>query len=287
MISSSASSTSPYMPERAILRNITPLTQDNHLFEFSLSEKSELKKCRPGQFVQLWLPGVGECPISVCSADINDRLELCVRRVGRVTNALFQLQEGAWVGIRGPFGNGFPVEKLAGRNVCMIAGGLGVAPIRSVWQWLLQRRELVGEITLIYGMRHSIDLLFRQEIKLLMRRPDLSVFVAAEEIVGPDLPPIATQLGRVTDMIRLASLDDTYEFLVCGPPIMYKFVISELKKKGIADERIWLSLERHMKCGVGKCGHCFIGGKFCCKQGPVFNLSEMRFMQEVVECANG
>lgn len=277
----------PFMPEKAILRNITPLTQDNYLFEFSLPRDSPLRSCQPGQFVQLWLPGVGECPISVCSADVTDRLELCVRRVGRVTNALFQLQEGAWVGIRGPYGKGFPMESLTGRNICMIAGGLGVAPIRSVWQWLLLRREQFGKITLIYGMRHSIDLLFRQEIKLLMRRFDLSVFVAAEEILGPDLPPVATQLGRVTDMIRLADLDESYEYLICGPPIMYKFVIAELKAKGVPDEKVWLSLERHMKCGVGKCGHCFIGGLFCCKAGPVFNLSKLRFMQEVVECANG
>jgi NAD(P)H-flavin reductase len=211
-------------------------------------------------------------------------LELCIRRVGRVTDAIFKLKEGDWIGIRGPFGHGFPVEKLKGRDLVMVAGGLGIAPIRSLLEYVLRRREQFGKVILVYGMRHSIDLLFRHEMKVLLLRSDIDVFVGAEEIVGPELPDIKSQLGRVTDMLRLAELSESFEAAVCGPPVMYPFVVRELKTKGIVESSIWLSLERHMKCGIGKCGHCFISGKFACQQGPVFRLSDLRFLPEAVEC---
>jgi NAD(P)H-flavin reductase len=207
-----------------------------------------------------------------------------VRRVGRVTSALFDLNEGDWVGLRGPYGHGFPVDQLEGRNLCLVAGGLGIAPIRSLLQYVLHRREQFGQLILVYGMRHSIDLLFRHEMKVLLRRHDMDVFIGAEEIVGPELPPIHAQLGRVTDMLRLADIDSSFHAAVCGPPVMYPYVIKELKDKGVQEANIWLSLERHMKCGVGKCGHCFVGGKFTCQEGPVFRLTDMRFVAEAVEC---
>ncbi|HNM51097.1 MAG TPA: hypothetical protein PKN86_15385, partial [Candidatus Obscuribacter sp.] len=116
---------------------------------------------------------------------------------------------------------------------------------------------------------------------------DIDIFIGAEEVMGPELPPIAAQLGRVTDMLRLADISPDYCVAVCGPPVMYKYVIAGLKQKGVPDEQIWLSLERHMKCGIGKCGHCFIGGKFNCKAGPVFALPEIKHAPEAIECANG
>lgn len=276
-------SASPFMPVRGIIRSIIPMVEDNVLFQISLPENS-LEPLQPGQFVQLWVPGVGESPISVCSAYRHGKLELTVRKVGRVTSALLQMKEGDWVGLRGPYGVGFPVEEFKGKNVCLIAGGLGAAPMRSVCQYLLDRREEYGRITLIYGMRHSNDLLFRAELTLLLARKDLEVFIAAEELDGPELPPIALQLGRVTDMVKLAHITPDFEVAVCGPPIMYSYVIDELKKKGVAESNIWLSLERQMKCGIGKCGHCFVGGLLTCKAGPVFNLSKLRLYPEVVEC---
>lgn len=282
--SSTRSCGSPFMPMRAILRSVNTLTKDNHLFLFTMAE-GELK-CRPGQFVQLWIPGSGECPISVCT-DLQDGVvELCVRRSGRVTDALFKLREGDWVGLRGPYGNGFPLETLQGKNLCLVAGGLGIAPIRSLLQFVLNRREQFGKLILIYGMRHSADLLFRHEMKQLIRRADIDVYIGAEEIGGPEVPPVPTQLGRVTDILRIAAIDESFESCVCGPPVMYPHVIRELKQKGVSESQVWLSLERHMKCGVGKCGHCFIGGHFTCQEGPVFCLSELRFMPEVVECVN-
>lgn len=272
----------PFLPKKAVIRSIIPMSQDNTLFEFRMPDES-LSQCKPGQFVELWVPGVGECPISVCSGKVDGALQLTIRRVGRVTNALFQMSEGDWVGLRGPYGQGFPVDKFKGQNLCMVAGGLGVAPLRSLWQYVLDHREEYGKLILIYGMRHSSDLLFRSEFKLLMRRHDIEVFIAAEELPGPELPPMSVQLGRVTDMLQSANLTPDYQVAICGPPIMYKYVIQQLREKGVPDKNIWMSLERHMKCGIGKCGHCFIGGKFCCKEGPVFCLPELQMAREVVE----
>lgn len=275
----------PFLPSKGIIRSIIPLAKENHLFEIGFKDAGDLKNCKPGQFVQLWVPGVGEAPISVCSGSVSEKLELCVHRIGRVTGALFQMTEGDWVGVRGPYGNGFPVDKFKGKNIVLIAGGLGIAPIRSLLQYLLNNRESYGKIIVIYGMRHSSLLLFRQEFKWYLRRGDLEVYVAAEEIIGPDLPAVSWQLGRVTDLIEQVSIDTSFEAAICGPPVMYKYVISKLLEKGIRKDNIWVSLERHMKCGIGKCGHCFIGGTFACKSGPVFNLLDAGFIPEADECS--
>jgi sulfhydrogenase subunit gamma (sulfur reductase) len=278
-------SQTPFMPTKAILRSIIPLSPDNYLFEFTWEGASELSTCKPGQFVQLWIPGVGEAPISVCSGSIDGSIELCIRRVGRVTNALYQMQEGEWVGLRGPYGTGFPVDFYEGKDLVIIAGGLGVAPIRSLWQYILKHREKYGKLVLIYGMRHSMDLLFRDEFKVLLRRRDMEVYIAAEDVVGPELPTVSFQIGRVTDMLNRASIEPGFQAAICGPPIMYKYAVQELKGKGLPNANIWLSLERHMKCGFGKCGHCFAGGRFTCKDGPVFCLSKLNMLPEVIECA--
>jgi NAD(P)H-flavin reductase len=182
--------TTPFLPQKAIIRQVTPLALNNHLFDLRFDEPSSLKECMPGQFVQLWIPGVGEAPISVCSGAVDGTMQLCVHKIGAVTSALFDKSEGDWVGLRGPFGTGFPIDSWTGRDLVLIAGGLGVAPIRSLWQYVLDHREQFGKVTIIYGMRHSQLLLFRQEFKLLLRRRDIHVYIAAEEVVGPDLPSL-------------------------------------------------------------------------------------------------
>jgi NAD(P)H-flavin reductase len=281
-----AITSTPFLPAKAKLRSIVPMTEDNYLFEFS-EPSGSLKTCQPGQFVELWIPSVGESPISVCSGRVGDTIQLMVRRCGRVTDALFKMVEGDWVGLRGPYGQGFPVEHFKGKNVCIIAGGLGVAPIRSLWQYIFDRREDYGHIILIYGMRHSIDLLFRHELQYLYARRDLDLFIGAEDIVGPEPPALSVQIGRVTDMIKQARVDASYQVAVCGPPIMYKYVVESLHKKNVPDENMWLSLERHMKCAIGKCGHCFIGGRSTCQSGPVFQLTDLALLPEVIECDHG
>lgn len=276
----------PFMPEKGVIRSIVPMAQDNYLFEFK-TDTDRLAACKPGQFVELWVPGVGECPISVCSGRVTESIQLLVRRVGRVTSALFQMSEGDWAGLRGPYGHGFPVERYKGQNLCMVAGGLGIAPIRSLWQYVLDHRQDFGKVILIYGMRHSDEMLFREELKLLLHRGDIQVFLAADDATVCELPPFAMQAGRVTDMIRQAAIGQDFQVAICGPPVMYKYVIEELKAKHVNDPNIWLSLERQMKCGIGKCGHCFIGGRFTCQAGPVFQLADLKFVPELIECDNG
>lgn len=276
---------SPFLCSKAILRSIIPMTDDNTLFEFTVEDEA-LRTCLPGQFVQLWVPGVGECPISVCSGRVGDTIQLTIRKAGRVTGALFGMEEGSWLGLRGPFGHGFPVEHFLGKDLCLVAGGLGAAPIRSLWQYMIDRRESFGKLILIYGMRHSKHLLFRQEFQQLLRRKDIQVYLAAEDVAGPYLPPLEFQLGRVTDMIALAEIDEDFQVALCGPPVMYKYAVDGFRMKKVPDSNMWLSLERHMKCGIGKCGHCFVGGKFTCKEGPVFQLSELNTIPEVIECGS-
>ncbi len=261
------------------------MTEDNHLFHFSV-ESEAFANCMPGQFLEVWIPGVGECPISVCSDSADGSIELCVHRIGRVTDALFKMEEGDWLGLRGPYGHGYPVDLMAGRNIVLVAGGLGIAPIRALLQYILNRREQFAELIVIYGMRHSVDLLFRHEMTNLYRRKDLHLYIGAEEINCPDVPPIQTQLGRVTDMLSLAEFDASYSAAICGPPVMYPFVVNKLKSKGVTEQNTFLSLERHMKCAIGKCGHCFVGGVYTCQAGPVFSLSDLRFIPEVVECVD-
>lgn len=268
-----------------MLRSIDAMTEDNHLFHFS-AESEAFANCMPGQFLEVWIPGVGECPISVCSDSADGSIELCVHRIGRVTDALFKMEEGDWLGLRGPYGHGYPVDLMAGRNIVLVAGGLGIAPIRALLQYILNRREQFAELIVIYGMRHSVDLLFRHEMTNLYRRKDLHLFIGAEEINCPDVPPIQTQLGRVTDMLSLAEFDASYCAAICGPPVMYPFVVNKLKSKGVTEQNTFLSLERHMKCAIGKCGHCFVGGVYTCQAGPVFSLSDLRFIPEVVECVD-
>lgn len=276
----------PMMPVKAVLRSIVPMAHDNYLFELT-DNTGSFSGCKPGQFVELWVPGVGESPISICSGRVGETIQLLVRKVGRVTNALFQMTEGDWVGLRGPYGHGFPLHQYKHKNLCLVAGGLGVAPIRSLWQHVLDHREDFGKVILIYGMKHSDELLFRQEFKLLLRRRDIEVFLAAEDIMVCELPPIRMPVGRVTDLIKLAPIASDFETAICGPPVMYKYVIDSLREKGVADEQIWLSLERHMKCGIGKCGHCYIGGRFTCQAGPVFQLTELALLPEAIEIGNG
>lgn len=284
-MATSTSSDSTYMPSRAVVLSITELTETDRLFTLEVSDE-KLRECRPGQFVQVYLPGVGECPISVCSGQVEETIQLCVRRIGRVTSALFQLQVGDYLFLRGPYGQGFPVDSLRGKNIVMVAGGLGIAPVRSVWQYLLAHREDYGRIVLIYGARNLVDLLFADELQVIAHGGGIEIEIAAEETEKSNWCEVPIFRGVITRPLHALDMDASFAAVVCGPPAMYRYVIAELEAKGVSPEDIYISLERHMKCGVGKCGHCFIGGRFTCKAGPVFSVSSMTAWPEAMECAS-
>jgi len=224
--------------------------------------------------------GIGEAPISVSSSPTMDgAFQLAIRNVGDVTSALHNLEVGATVGIRGPFGNGFPIESLEGKDVLLIAGGIGLFPLRSLVQYILDRRSSFGRAVLLFGARSPAERLFLDELAAWSQSPDIEF----HETVDRGDESWRGNVGVITTLIPKIQIDpEKTRAVVVGPPIMYRFVIGELKKKGFADENIILSLERRMKCGVGKCGHCQINGVYVCQEGPAFTLAQLRNLREAI-----
>ncbi len=264
---------SGYRVKHGLLRRITPLTEHEKLFEIMLPEGESLDH-DPGQFVQVSLFGVGEAPISICSSPTKrEAFEICVRQSGRVTTAIHKLHEGDIVGIRGPFGIGFPVLPLEGNDVLLVAGGLGIAPLRSLINYIIDNRRDFGKVDILLGCRDPESMLFSSEIGHWQKRIDLNFCCSVDHAA----PEWAGNVGVITSLIPGVNLHPLKTFVVvCGPPVMYRFVIEELLKKGIPERQIFLSLERHMKCGLGKCGHCQIDNIYCCQDGPVFSYQKLK-----------
>jgi NAD(P)H-flavin reductase len=276
----------PYQPKLANIIRIVPQAVDNYLFQVRFASETENLHFdyRPGQFNMVSVLGVGEMPISISSTPTRRGfLEMCIRRVGRVTEAFYKLREGDLIGIRGPYGNGFPVEKLLGSNLLLVAGGLGMVPLRSLLNYAIDRRDEFGDIILMYGTKTPVDFLFREELEYLTQRVDAKVMLIVEESNGDTSEkPWKGEVGMVTQLFDDLVIDPKTTFAcVCGPPVMYRFVIRKLLEKKFSKNRILINLERRMKCGVGKCAHCSIGYKYTCIDGPVFtywdaiNLPEM------------
>lgn len=271
-----------YQPSLARIVRILPQIKDHRLFQLRF-EDSEMRQSftyRPGQFVELSLIGTGEAPISISSSPTRPEvIDLCVRKIGRVTEALFRLPLNSLVGLRGPYGNGFPVAEMEKNNLLIIAGGLGMAPLRSLLWYALDNRSKFKEIILMLGAKISEEMLFKYELLSLLDRTDMKCLLTVdkdEEGIWP------AQVGVVTKLFDAVEVDPEITYAaVCGPPIMYKFVLRKLLERNFPKDRILMSLERRMKCGVGKCGHCSIGYKYTCIDGPIFtywdaiNLPEM------------
>jgi len=227
-----------------------------------------------GQFNMLTAFGVGEVPISL-SGDPGDpsRLIHTIRAVGSVSGALGRLKKGDMIGLRGPFGRGWPMEAAAGCDVVLVAGGVALAPLRPALYRLLAERERYGNVTLLYGARSPDDILFRRELETLRRRLDVDIEVTVDHAVSE----WHGHVGVVTTLIPRAAIDppNTVAF-ICGPEVMTRFTIMALREVGVADEAIYLAMERNMKCAVGFCGRCQFGGDFVCRDGPVFPYARVR-----------
>ncbi len=228
---------------------------------------------KPGQFNMLYVFGVGEVPISISGDPQNPRgLVHTVRAVGAVTRALCALRRGDVVGVRGPFGSAWPVDEAEGSDVVIVAGGIGLAPLRPALYRVLANRGKYGNVALLYGARTPQDLLYRRELERWRGRFDLQVEVtvdaAGEGWYG--------HVGVVTKLIPRAEFDpDEAVALVCGPEIMMRFAVKALHERGVSLDNIYISMERNMKCAVGFCGHCQFGPEFVCKDGPVFRFREI------------
>lgn len=222
----------------------------------------------PGQFNMLGMHGVGEVPISI-SSDPDDThfIGHTVRAVGRVTHALANLRPGDRVGLRGPYGRGWPLQEAEGGDVVLLTGGLGCAPVVSVIDYVMRRRERFGRLVIIQGVKHAEDLIWRQRYEAWARAPDTQVWLAAD-VGGPHW---AWDVGPVTVLLDHAEFDHAQAHaLMCGPEPMMKAVAERLLADGMPPERLWLSMERNMHCAVGHCGHCQLGPLFVCRDGPVF-----------------
>jgi NAD(P)H-flavin reductase len=264
----------------AQLLSVEQLTATETLFTLELPDGGSLGN-EPGQFVEVSLFGIGEAPISVSSSPSrsNGTFELCVRNVGDVTGAMHQMEPGAMMGIRGPFGEPFPVDKMMGKDVLFAAGGLGLAPLRSLINQVLDNRGSFGRVIILYGTKHPDEILFGEELAEWAQRDDvefhMTVDQGSEDWTG--------NVGVITTLFPKIVIDPRNTVAAtCGPPIMYRFVLMELLGKGIPETQIYLSLERRMKCGVGKCGHCQINELYCCQDGPVFRYADIKGLEEAL-----
>lgn len=263
-----------YLPVDATITSVTELTPSEKLFRLRLSDGSELGHL-PGQFIQLSLLGYGEAPISVASPPTRPGyFELGIRNVGSLTGAMHGKRAGERVGIRGPFGRPFDIAAMKGNDLLMISGGCGLAPLRSLIQYAADRREEFGSVTILYGARSPGQILFREELAEWEATSGFACNYTVDSQAGDGC--YSGSIGLITDLIPPLELNvGRTEAVVVGPPVMYPPVIAALKKKGLESVQITVSLERQMRCGVGKCGHCSIEHLYCCQDGPVFRLSEI------------
>jgi sulfhydrogenase subunit gamma (sulfur reductase) len=268
---------SPYNIRKGKILGIKRMTESEKLFEIALEGGQRLGH-EPGQFVMVSVFGAGEIPISVSSSPTdNGYFDLCVRAAGKVTNALHKLETGDVIGIRGPFGKGFPISMLKGNDMLIIACGLGLAPLRSLIRYVFDNRDDFGKVHILLGCRSPGNILFPDEINDWKKRNDIYF----ESTVDCGTPDWTGRVGLITTLIPgiIIEPDKTFVALV-GPPAVYKPVIKELLSRNIPEGHILISLERHMKCGVGKCGHCQIQNLYCCQDGPVFNFGKIKHLKE-------
>jgi sulfite reductase subunit B len=266
------------MPTPARITSIEQFTALEKLFRIELPSGFSLDH-KPGQFVQLSVLGIGEAPISITSSPSrsNGHFELCVRRVGKLTNAMHALNVGDMVGIRGPFGRPFPVERFRGKDILFVTGGLGLAPGRSLINQVLDNRGRFGRVIILYGTRTPEDILFPHEIDEWQHRDDVDFHITVDR---PD-DNWEGNIGVITTLFPKVKLyPRNMVAVVIGPPVMYRFVLMELLGKGFVEGNIWMSFERQMKCAVGKCGHCQMHHYYTCQDGPTFSYAEVKNLEE-------
>jgi NAD(P)H-flavin reductase len=273
--------TDPMRPQRYRIVRSWAETHDTFTMILAPAEAGAPYRFAPGQFNMLYLPGVGEAAISMSGdPDATGQVTHTVRAVGRVTRLLQGLKRGDEVGLRGPFGAPWPVAEARGRDVLLVAGGIGLAPLRPVVHHLLRHREQFGNVCLLFGARTPADVLFQKDIETWRGRFDLSVEVSVDR----GTPDWHGRVGVVTTLIPHTQFDpaNTVAF-ICGPEIMMHFTMVELERRELAPEQVWVSMERNMKCGVGFCGHCQLGPLFVCKDGPVFRYDRVAALLPVRE----
>lgn len=268
-----------FLPDLATIAKVTTLSKQEKMFDIRFDNGRALGNA-PGQFVEVSVFGVGEAPISVTSPSFaGDTFQLAVRRVGNVTNRLHEMAPGATVGIRGPFGHGFDTAAMKGRDLLLVAGGIGLFPLRSLIHYVLTHRQDFGRVLILFGAKSPADMFFEDERTEWRTRGDVEYL----ETVDRGDESWKGNTGVITTLFRHIKVDPLRTVaVIVGPPIMYKFVIRECKAIQIPDDQIVMSLERRMKCGVGKCGHCQINSSYVCQDGPVYTYAQTRVLEEAI-----
>lgn len=255
----------PYIPENIKIEQIIRETADTSTFRIKKPSNFD-----PGRFMQVSLTGIGEAPISVCSYN-EAYMELCIRKVGRVTQKLLEMKEGQKIGIRGPYGNGYPLKEFLYKNLLIIGGGTGAAPLRGVIEYISMNQNEFKDVNIFMGFRNPAEILFKRDIKKWKDKFKFHITVDT-----PD-EKWKGSVGVITKLLEAAPLNrDNTIAVCCGPPVMIKFVTIALRKAGFEDSQVYVSMERLMKCGIGKCGHCLVQSKYICRDGPVFNYETAR-----------
>jgi len=258
-----------------VVRRVSRETQDSFTMEMAPRDGGRDFAFLPGQFNMLYVFGVGEVPISISGDPAKtETLVHTTRAVGTVTKALCRMVPGDTVGVRGPYGSSWPVEKAEGSDVLIVAGGIGLAPLRSVVYHLQTHREKYGKVALLYGARAPEEMLYRKEVEYWRTHYDMEIHMTVDRATTGSW---RGNVGVVTTIIPNSPCDHTHCLVViCGPEIMMRFTVLELQKRGMTPEQIYISMERNMKCGIGLCGHCQIGSSFVCKDGPVYRFADVK-----------
>lgn len=269
-------STNPYPPHEAQIINRIQEAPDIFTLQLRFTDQAQHAhyQFQPGQFNMIYLYGVGEVAISIVSDPRDEHLfDHTIRMVGRTTKALAKLKSGDYLGIRGPFGRGWPMQSAKGKDVVLMIGGLGCAPLVSVIHYVLRRREKFGRLVIMQGVKHSNDMIWREQYQQWAQQENSQVLLTADQ-AGQGWP---FNTGLVTKLIKQAKFDPNNAItMLCGPELMMLASAEALQDRGIPNEDIWLSMERNMHCAVGHCGHCQLGGSFVCKNGPVYPLPELK-----------
>ncbi|MDM8545930.1 FAD/NAD(P)-binding protein [Candidatus Venteria ishoeyi] len=264
-----------HVPSEAIILERIQESPNIFTLRLQFADNTQAFKFMPGQFNMLYLYGVGEVAISIVSDPLDDHFFAhTIRVVGRTTEGLSKLKARDCVGIRGPFGRGWPMLEAEGKDLLLVTGGLGCAPLVSVIEYIMRRREQFAHVDILQGVKHADDMIWRKRYAQWAQAPDVNVLLTA------DLPDHVNWPGDLKGNVvqlfkRLDLRPDNSLAMLCGPELMMKAAITELQQHNMSDDNIWLSLERNMHCGIGQCGHCQMGEKFVCKDGPVFAYPEI------------
>ncbi|MBL0175753.1 MAG: FAD/NAD(P)-binding protein [Ignavibacteria bacterium] len=271
-----------YKPDLMIIRDIIQETPDTTTFrlQFKDPKVAESFQFRAGQFAEYSVFGEGECTFCIASSPTRlDYIECSFKQFGRVTTAMRRLNVGDVIGLRGPYGNYFPLEQMKGKNIVFIAGGIGLAPVRCIIWNALDLRDQFKDITIVYGARSVNDLVYKRELEDWKNMDGVKTVVTVDP--GGETPDWTGEIGFVPTIVeKVAPAGENSVAIICGPPIMIKYTLPVMQKLGFTEDNIITTLENRMKCGCGKCGRCNIGSVYVCKDGPVFNYTQLKALPE-------